>query len=386
MNRKIVIFTMSPRQSQFEVDRLETEAGKMGIEVNRALYRELSFDLNPSRPLAASPFDPPSPSASDGRGRGENNRIKARVFVRGEELTVENTMGLWFRVAGTKSGKYTEARNLAIRILRGGNEGRMENNTERRKWDSARTVFCVNEKGYLGWTRMGKIAQHGVFLENNIPIVPTKIFYTREQILNPLGLRPAPLDPTTAMQSDGQSEERLEREMFFDWEYPIIAKHERGYQGKSVRKFENRKEMEDFVNKIDEKNLGMFLWQKYLPTRWDIRVVIVDGKAIGGMKRSAVGDEFRSNFSLGGAVETWNLSEEEKNLAEKVAKVCGLDYGGVDIMKNPKSQNLNSKEYREEDYDNYILEVNRQCQFQGFEKATGINVAKYIVEMIIKRS
>ncbi|HNY04198.1 MAG TPA: ATP-grasp domain-containing protein [Candidatus Woesebacteria bacterium] len=312
MNRKIVVFTMSPRQSQFEVDRLVAEAGKKGIEVNRALYRELSFDI--------------------GRTQGS-----ARTFVRGEELTAENTMGLWFRVAGTKSGKYTEARNLAIRILR-------------------KKTFCVNEKGYLGWTRMGKIAQHGVFLENNIPIVPTKIFYTREQILSEA------------------------------WEYPVIAKHERGYQGKSVRKFENKKEMEDFVNKINEKNLGMFLWQKYLPTKWDIRVVIVDGRAIGAMKRSAVGEEFRSNFSLGGEVERWNLSEEERDLAEKVAKVCGLDYGGVDIMKNPKSENLNSKGYIEKDYDNYILEVNRQCQFQGFEKATEINVAKKIVEMIVKRA
>ena len=109
MKRKIVTFTMSLRQSHFEVDRLEGEANKMGIEVNRALYRELSFDLK------------------DGA---------AKVFVRGEELTAENTLGLWFRVAGTRSGKYTEARNLVIRILRG------------------KGVFCVNEKGYLMWTRM----------------------------------------------------------------------------------------------------------------------------------------------------------------------------------------------------------------------------------------
>ena len=91
MSKKIVTFTMSLKQSQFEVERLETEARAMGIEVNRALYRELSFDLKDGSP---------------------------RVFVRGEELTPENTLGLWFRVAGTKSGKYTEGRNLAIRILR----------------------------------------------------------------------------------------------------------------------------------------------------------------------------------------------------------------------------------------------------------------------------
>jgi len=64
-------------------------------------------------------------------------------------------------------------------------------------------------------------------------------------------------------------------------------------------------------------------------------------------------------------------------------------------MKGPKSLVLRQAQdtpfeerglYREEDYDNYILEVNRQCQFQGFEKATGINVAKKIVEMIVKRA
>lgn len=301
MNKKIVTFTMSLKQSQFEVDRLVTEANKLGVEVNKSLYREMTFDLNNEKP---------------------------KVFVRGEELTSENTLGMWFRVAGTVSGKYTEGRNLAIRILRD------------------RGVFCANHQGYLGWARMGKIAQHGVFLGNDIPVVPTNIFYTKEQVLN------------------------------HNWVYPVIAKHEKGYQGKSVKKFENEKELRKFVKKIDEINVGMFLWQKCLTTRWDLRVIVLDGKAIGAMKRSAVGEEFRSNFSLGGAVEAWNLSEEDKLLAEKVAKVCGLDYCGVDIMKDSAEQNGKS----------YILEVNRQCQFQGFEKSTGINVAKMVVEMFLKKA
>ncbi len=329
MKQKIVTFTMSLKQSQFEVDRLETEANKMGIEVNRALYRELSFDLNnPSPAKAGAPLD-----------RG------ARVFVRGEEVTKDNCMGMWFRVAGTVSGKYTEGRNLAIRILQ--NE-----------------IFCANHEGYLNFTRMGKISQHGLYLEAGIPIVPTNIFYTKEQVLQN------------------------------DWVYPVIAKHEKGYQGKSVRKFDNEEELTRFVKKIHEKNIGMFLWQKYLPTRWDLRVIVLDGKAIGAMKRSAVGKEFRSNFSLGGDVQPWDLSEADKVLAEKVAKVCGLDYCGVDIMKSPKVESLKSKgemfweneKYDENDYDSYILEVNRQCQFQGFEKSTGINVAKKVVEMFLEKN
>lgn len=305
MNKKIVTFTMSLRQSQFEVDRLAAEAEKLGVEVNRALYREMSFDLN-----------------------NENSK----VFVRGEELTPENTTGMWFRVAGTVSGKYTEGRNLAIRIL------------------GKRGIFCANHKGYLEWARMGKTAQHGVFIENDIPVVPTRIFYLKDQV----------------------GDKKLGEEMG-EWNYPVIAKHEKGYQGKSVRKFDGEKERNKWVKKIQEKNLGMFLWQKFLPTRWDLRVIVLDGKAIGAMKRSAVGEEFRSNFSLGGAVEQWNLSESDRILAEKVARVCGLDYCGVDIMKDEAGNS-------------YILEVNRQCQFKGFEQSTGINVAKMVVEMFLKKS
>jgi len=299
---------MSLRQSQFEVDRLETEAKKLGVEVNRSLYKDLSFKV-------------------------ENGVAKA--LVRGEEINSENTLGMWFRVAGTRSGKYTEARNLLLRIV-------------------GKDILAINREGYLGWNRMGKIAQHGVFLENDIPVIPTRIFYTKNQVM----------------------ESKFWRE--FGW--PIIAKHERGYQGKSVRKFDDFKELRRFVRKINEKNLGMFLWQKCLPTKWDIRVIVLGGKVLGSMKRSAAGDEFRSNFSLGGSVEPWNLSENDRVLAEKVAKVCGLDYCGVDIMKDlPTGRQATEGK-------SFILEVNRQCQFKGFEQSTGINVAKAVVELILERS
>ena len=314
MTRKILVLTMSQQQSNFEVTRLVEEAEKMGVEVNRALYRELDFQMT-------------------------NDKVKMtknKVLVKGEEITPENTLGVWFRVAGTVSGKYVEGRNLLIRFLRS-------------------KIFCVNHDGYLNWPRMGKIAQHGVFIENGIPVVPTEIFYQKFQV---------------------ESRKLKVESKFGNWEYPVICKHERGYQGKSVRKFNNREEVERWLEKVEEKNIGMYLWQKCLPTRWDLRIVVINGKAIGAMKRSARQNEFRSNFSLGGKVEEWILSAEDKEIAEKVARVCGLDYCGVDIMKDSAGQKANS----------YVLEVNRQCQFQGFERATGINVAKAVIEMIIEKS
>lgn len=302
--KSILVLTMSQQQSNYEVTRLVEEAKKMGVEVNRTLYRELEFKM-------------------------ENGQ--AMALAKGKEITSENTLGLWFRVAGTVSGKYIEGRNLAIRLLQD-------------------EIFCTNATSYLNWPRMGKISQHGVFVKNEIPVVPTKIFYTKEQVKN-----------------------AIEGEKFGGWNFPVICKHERGYQGKSVRKFETKKRLLKWLDKMDEINLGMYLWQQCLPTRWDLRIIVLNGKAIGAMKRSAVGEEFRSNFSLGGKVEGWNLSDKDREIAERVAKVCGLDYCGVDIMKDEKDSS-------------YVLEVNRQCQFQGFEKATEINVAKKVVEMLVQKS
>lgn len=288
---------MSQQQSNYEVTRLVEEAEKQSIEVVRALYKEVVFGLN----------------------NGES-----RVRVKGRDVGEEDIGAVWFRVAGTRSGKYVEGRNLLIRLLR------------------SQAIFCTNSLGYLNWPRMGKISQHGVFVENDIPVVETKVFYTFDQV----------------------REEIEERK---DW--PLIVKHERGYQGKSVRKFENKAEVEKWLLKVDEKDIGMYLWQKCLPTRWDLRIVVLGGKVLGAMKRSAKGEEFRSNFSLGGEVEKWKISEEEAEIAEKVAAACHLDYCGVDIMKDGAGRN-------------YVLEVNRQCQFQGFEKSTGINVAEAVVEML----
>ena len=290
-----MVFTLSLAQSKYEVGRLKAEAKKARVEVGHYLYNEMGFEFG-------------------------DKGIK--VFLRGEEVNIDGINGVWFRVAGTKSGKYITARNTLIEACK------------------SKNVFCVNWESYLKWERMDKILQHGVFGLGKIPAVETRIFYKKEEALK------------------------------YNFEYPVICKHAFGFQGKSVVKIDNQERLESFIYSMEEKNLGLYLWQKFLPVGWDLRVVVVGGKAVGGMKRSAKGSEFRSNFSLGGEVEKWELSKEEIVLAEKTARVCGLDYGGIDIMKDKQGNN-------------YILEVNRACQYKGFEKATGINVAKKVLEMLI---
>lgn len=289
--------TMNNIRKNYEVSRVMEEAMKMGVDIKWVKYSDMVI---------------------------EANNFSPGVLIQGEKIEASNTYGIWFRVAGTKTGKYPIGRALMLRILK------------------RQGVVGVNFSAYTSWERMGKIAQHGVFVENDIPVVSTRIFYKKNQVLD------------------------------YEFKYPLICKHDRGFQGKSVRKFDNKEQMKKWLKKMDETKLGMFVWQDYLPLKWDLRVIVLGGKAIGAMRRLAKGEEFRSNFSLGGEVEKWDLSEKDRQIAEKVAKVCGLDYCGVDIMKDEKDSS-------------YVLEVNRQCQFQGFEKSTGINVARKVVELLMGR-
>jgi glutathione synthase/RimK-type ligase-like ATP-grasp enzyme len=63
---------------------------------------------------------------------------------------------------------------------------------------------------------------------------------------------------------------------------------------------------------------------------------------------------------------------QNEDVAIKTAVHFDLDYVGVDLMKG------NDGEWK-------VLEVNRACQFKGFEKAVGINVAKEVINFLEKQ-
>ena len=89
------------------------------------------------------------------------------------------------------------------------------------------------------------------------------------------------------------------------------------------------------------------------------------------MKRTPKPGNFLSNYSQGGSVEKYTGNDIKiiKNKALKTAKYFKLDYVGIDLMLG------NDNIWK-------VLEVNRACQFQGFEKATKVNVAKEVLDYL----
>jgi RimK family alpha-L-glutamate ligase len=104
----------------------------------------------------------------------------------------------------------------------------------------------------------------------------------------------------------------------------------------------------------------------------DIRVFVVGGAVLGAIERRAPEGEWRTNVAIGGSADAFELPDEWAQLAIRAAAVVGADYAGVDLLPSRDGQV-------------FVLEVNGIPGWQGFQKATGIDVAGAIVSRLIAR-
>ena len=160
--------------------------------------------------------------------------------------------------------------------------------------------------------------------------------------------------------------QRIEKEL----SYPIVVKESFGSLGQGVYLVKDRIDLLDLMNKL---KCRPHLFQEYISDSYgkDVRVIVVGNKVLGGMLRTSNGD-FRSNLGAGGKGDKYELSVEMKEVALKVAFALKLDYCGIDFLLKKDG--------------NFVLcEVNSNAFFSGFEKVTGVNVAKEYAEYIIKK-
>lgn len=67
----------------------------------------------------------------------------------------------------------------------------------------------------------------------------------------------------------------------------------------------------------------------------DVRILLLNGRPIGAMKRVPGNDDHRSNVSAGGRVEKHQLSKQEKELCRKIGPTLirdGLYFVGIDVI------------------------------------------------------
>lgn len=151
----------------------------------------------------------------------------------------------------------------------------------------------------------------------------------------------------------------VERELGF----PVVVKTLKGTRGDGVLLCLDREQFNDLAKLLDGANPGAdFIFQQYIKSSHgrDVRVLVINGKAIAAMERRSADGSFKSNISLGGVGSCFDPPEPMARLAVRVTHALGLDVAGVDILFDTDS-------YR-------ICEANSSPGFQGMEKACGISV------------
>ncbi|WP_126449727.1 ATP-grasp domain-containing protein [Sulfodiicoccus acidiphilus] len=113
--------------------------------------------------------------------------------------------------------------------------------------------------------------------------------------------------------------------------------------------------------------------QRYIrkPDR-DIRVFVVGDEVVGGIYRVNK-SHWKTNIAQGATAQLIEPAVELYEFSIKVTKAMGLDYAGVDIVEDV-------------DGTRRVLEVNASPLWEGIESATKKNVARHIVDYLLKKT
>jgi ribosomal protein S6--L-glutamate ligase len=152
---------------------------------------------------------------------------------------------------------------------------------------------------------------------------------------------------------------------------PLVIKLLEGTKGVGVVMAETNKAAESVINAFRSLKADILV-QHYIKESkgQDIRCFVVGGQVIAAMERIAQEGEFRANIHLGATARPIQVTQEERDLAIKAAKIINLEIAGVDMVRS----NTGPK----------ILEINSSPGLEGIEKATGIDIADQIIEFMEK--
>lgn len=123
----------------------------------------------------------------------------------------------------------------------------------------------------------------------------------------------------------------------------------------------------------DEKFAGVYYLQRFIARQGrpysDIRVFVIDGRAIAAMRRSS--DHWLTNRARGAVCEPAPLTAELSSPAEAACKVLQIDYAGVDLIES-----------QDEDY--FIIEVNSIPAWYGLQQVVDFNIGACLIDSFVR--
>ena len=152
----------------------------------------------------------------------------------------------------------------------------------------------------------------------------------------------------------------------------VVVKPVFGSEGRGIVRVSDPDIAVRVFRTLERINAVLYL-QRFIPhPGYDLRVLVLDGRVIGGMRRYA-SDGFRTNIACQGTGEAYEPDDEERRLALKAAETIGAPFSGVDLLKGANGEN-------------YVIEINAIPGWKAFQKATGIDVAAILLEWLATKT
>ncbi len=109
----------------------------------------------------------------------------------------------------------------------------------------------------------------------------------------------------------------------------FVMKKVDGSQGIGVYLIENEDDYNNAYNEIND----IYFCQEFIENSFgkDIRAYVLGNKVLGCVKRIS-DTSFKSNFSLGGRAEKYELNNKIEEISLNAAKALGLDFCGIDLL------------------------------------------------------
>jgi glutathione synthase/RimK-type ligase-like ATP-grasp enzyme len=152
--------------------------------------------------------------------------------------------------------------------------------------------------------------------------------------------------------------------------FPYVIKKRISSRGEKVFFVNNRDDLKKISGNFDCQD---FFLQEYITSKKDYRIIILDGKVIVQVIRKITIRQRKDGPQFGVKPQSNTvLSRKILDLAKKVARISQCEFAGVDAITDQKGQV-------------YFLECNIASQFISTEKKAHKNVARTIVEYLLKK-
>ena len=153
-------------------------------------------------------------------------------------------------------------------------------------------------------------------------------------------------------------------------DYPFILKPFYGTHGRGIMLLDTPTSLTSAVNALCDFHQDHVI-QPFITEAGgvDIRILVVGGKVIAAMKRSAPPGEFRANIHQGALGEPISPPAAYTRLAVQATAALELEIAGVDLLQTNEGP--------------VVLEVNPSPGFEALESVTEINIADAIIKFAV---